>query len=150
MALITNDRILTLLLSEPKSNADIEKQIYDHLVREKLPIKPAVILSFDDLEYTISLDEPAEKSTETIDTETLPYKVKAAYRPGSNFIHDTYGTGTVVAAASSGTRSGEPDSRGMVDWIEVDFGKPYVSGGQLKNTRRFEKVYTSISPLLSK
>jgi hypothetical protein len=150
MALITNDRILTLLLSEPESNVDIEKQIYDHLVREKLPIKPAVILSFDNLEYTISLDEPVEKSTETIDTETLPYKVKAAYRPGFNFTHDTYGTGIVVTAASSGTRSGEPDSRGIVDWIEVDFGKPYVSGGQLKNTRRFEKVYTSISPLLSK
>jgi hypothetical protein len=150
MAIIINDKIVTLLLSEPESNADIEKQIYDHLVREELPIKPAVILSFDDLEYTISLDEPVEKSTETIDTETLPYKVKAAYRPGFNFTHDTYGTGVVVTAASSGTRSGEPDSRGMVDWIEVDFGKPYVSGGQLKNTRRFEKVYTSISPLLSK
>ena len=146
MAVIINDKIVTLLLSEPESNTDIEKQIYDHLVREKLPIKPAVILSFDNLEYTISLDEPIEKPSETIDIKTLPYKVKAAYRPGSNFTHDTYGNGTITSAASSGTRSGEPDSRGMVDWIEVDFGKPYVSGGQLKNTRRFEKVYTSISP----
>jgi hypothetical protein len=147
--IVINDKLVTLLLSEPESNSDIEKQINDHLVREKLPIKPIVILSFDNLEYIIPLDEPVEKPSETIDVKTLPYKVKASYRVGSDFTHNDYGTGKVVAAASSGTRSGEPDSRGIVDWVEVDFGRPYVSSGELKKTRIINKVYTTLSPLLS-
>ena len=150
ITIIINDKLVTLLLSEPESNADIEKQIHDHLVREKLPIKPIVILSFDNLEYTIPLDKPIEKSSEIIDIETLPYKVKAAYRVGSDFIHNDYGTGKIIAAASAGTRSGEPDSRGIVDWVEVDFGKPYVSGGEFKKTRIIKNIYTTLSPSLSK
>ena len=148
--IVINDKLVTLLLSEPESNADIEKQINDHLVREKLPIKPIVILSFDNLEYIIPLDVPTEKSSEIIDIKTLPYKVKASYRVGSDFTHNDYGTGKIVAAASAGTRSGEPDSRGIVDWIEVDFGKPYVSGGEFKKTRIINNIYTTLSPSLSK
>jgi hypothetical protein len=148
--IVINDKLVTLLLSEPESNSDIEKQINDHLVREKLPIKPIVILSFDNLEYIIPLDEPVEKPSETIDVKTLPYKVKASYRVGSDFTHNDYGTGKVIVAASSGTRSGEPDSRGIVDWVEVDFGRPYVSSGELKKTRIINNVYTTLSPLLSK
>jgi len=150
ITIIINDKLVTLLLSEPESNSDIEKQIHDHLVREKLPIKPIIILSFDNLEYIIPLDEPVEKPSEIIDIKTLPYKVKASYRVGSDFTHNDYGTGKVVAAASSGTRSGEPDSRGIVDWVEVDFGRPYVSSGELKKTRIINKVYTTLSPLLPK
>jgi len=148
--IVINDKLVTLLLSEPESNSDIEKQIHDHLVREKLPIKPIVILSFDNLEYIIPLDEPIEKPSETIDIKTLPYKVKTSYRVGSDFTHNDYGTGKIVAAASAGTRSGEPDSRGIVDWVEVDFGTPYVSGGEFKKTRIINNVYTTLSPLLSK
>jgi hypothetical protein len=150
VTIIINDKLVTLLLSEPESNADIEKQVYDHLVREKLPIKPIIILSFDPLEYVIMLDKPAEKPSETINIDTLPYKVKAAYRVGSDFTHNDYGTGKVVAAAVSGLRAGEPDNRGIVDWVEVDFGRPYVSKGELKKTRILKDVYTILSPSITK
>jgi len=149
VTIIINDKLVTLLLSEPESNTDLEIQIHDHLVREKLPIKPIVILNYDPLEYVITLDKPVEKSSETIDIKTLPYKVKAAYRVGSDFTHNDYGTGKVVAAAVSGLRAGEPDNRGIVDWVEVDFGKPYVSKGELKKTRIIKDVYTTSSPFVS-
>jgi len=150
VAVVINDKLVTLLLSEPESNTDLETQLHNHLVREKLPIKPIIILSYDPLEYTIVLDKPEEKSPEPITSEALPYKIKAAYRVGSDFTHNDYGTGKVVAAASSGTRSGEPDSRGIVDWVEVDFGKPYVSGGEFKKTRIIKNVYTTLSPFIIK
>ena len=150
ITIIINDKLVTLLLSEPESNTDIEKQIKDHLVREKLPIKPIVILSFDNLEYIIPLDEPTEKAPEIIDIKTLPYKVRASYKVGSDFTHNNYGTGKIITAAAAGSRSGEPDSRGIVDWIEVDFGKPYVLNGKFKKTRIINNVYTTLSPLLSK
>lgn len=150
VAVVINDKLVTLLLSEPESNTDLETQLHNHLIREKLPIKPIIILSYDPLEYIIVLDKPEEKSPEPITSETLPYKIKAAYRVGSDFTHNDYGTGKVVAAASSGTRSGEPDSRGVVDWVEVDFGKPYVSGGEFKKTRIIKNVYTTLSPFIIK
>jgi hypothetical protein len=77
--IIINDKLVTLLLSEPESNADIEKQVYDHLVREKLPIKPIIILSFDPLEYVIMLDKPAEKP--------LKIKKEKFKSKGTNAIH---------------------------------------------------------------
>jgi hypothetical protein len=148
--IVINDKLVTLLLSEPESNSDIEKQIQDHLVREKLPIKPIVILSFDNLEYIIPLDKPTEKAPELIDIKTLPYKVRASYKVGSDFTHNNYGTGKIITAAAAGSRSGEPDSRGIVDWVEVDFGKPYVLGGEFKKTRIINNIYTTLSPSLSK
>lgn len=144
IALINDDTLITLLLVPHDDDSTIESSMEKHQATKNKKHKPVKIITSSNYEFIVS--PPKQDIDIKINPTTIPYKVKAAYRPGSNFTHDTYGNGTVVAAASSGTRSGEPDSRGMVDWVEVDFGKPYVSGGQLKNTRRFEKVYTSISP----
>ena len=143
-ALIGDDSLITLM-GGTGDDSDIEEKSIEHLKNTKKPIKPIRILTLADFEYVIPLDEPTQEKT-LIDPDTIPYKLKTSYRPGTSFTHNEYGTGNVVAAASAGTRSGEPDSRGMVEWVEVDFGKPYVSGGQLKKTRTIKNVYTLISP----
>ena len=144
IAIISDNILATLLFLSDDDNSTIESSLEAHAARKKRKFKPAKVVSPSNYEFIIS---PTKQDIDTkTDPTTLPYKLKTSYRPGTNFIHDNYGTGTVVAAASAGTRSGEPDSRGVVEWVEVDFGRPYVSGGQLKKTRRFEKVYTSISP----
>jgi 6-pyruvoyl-tetrahydropterin synthase len=143
-ALIGDDNLITLMGGKG-NDSEIEDRSIEYLKKTNKSIKPIKILTLSDFEYVIPLDEPNKEKT-LIDPNTLPYRLKTSYRPGTNFTHNDYGTGTVIAAASAGTRSGEPDSRGIVDWVEVDFGRPYVAGGQLKKTRTIKNVYTSISP----
>jgi hypothetical protein len=143
VAIINDDTLITLLLLPSDDNPTIELSMEKHEGREYEKPKPIKIISSSNYEFIIA---PKPESSQLIKITDLPYKVKTSYRPGTTFIHDKYGTGIIVAAASSGTRSGEPDSRGMVDWVEVKYKQPYVSGGQLKNTRKFEKIYTSIFP----
>jgi hypothetical protein len=143
VAVINNDTLITLLLLPSDDNPTIELSLEKHEEREYGKPKPIKIISSSNYEFIIT---PKPESSQLIKITDLPYKVKTSYRPGTTFTHDKYGTGTIIAAASAGTRSGEPDSRGIVDWVEVDFGKPYVLGGQFKKTRTIKDVYTSISP----
>jgi len=145
--IIREDSLVTLMGSG-KDDLELEKQVIDHEKNEDRPIKPIKILTLNNFEYSTTLDGPKQGTQDTINPLDLPYKIKTSYRVGSDFTHKDYGTGKIVAAASAGTRAGEPDSRGMVEWIEVDFGKPYVSGGQYKTTRTIKNIYTSLSPSL--
>lgn len=143
VAVISDNTLRTLLLLENDDDFTIESNMEKHQAKEKLS-QPVKIATSPDYEFIITPEIETVKTL--IDPNTLPYTVKTSYRVGSNFTHKDYGTGKVVAAASSGTRSGEPDSRGMVEWVEVDFGKPYVASGQLKKTRTIKNVYTSLAP----
>jgi hypothetical protein len=143
--IIDDDVLFTIKLGDQETDNDLIEKTQSHNRQKNRPVKPVKILTFTDFEYLIPLDEPNKEKILT-NPNTLPYKLKTSYRPGTNFTHDDYGTGTIIAAASAGTRSGEPDSRGIVDWIEVDFGRPYVTGGQLKKTRTIKNIYTLISP----
>jgi len=125
-------------------DSEIEEKTINHLKQKNKPIKPIKILTLADYEYIIPLDKPVLQNI-TFTPNELPYKIKTIYRPGTNFTHNKFGTGTITAASSYGN----PDSRGMVDWIEVKYDRPYLVGGQLKDTRRFEKLYTSISPSIN-
>ena len=147
--IIDNDELFTIKLGDQETDDDLIDKTQSHNRQKNRQVKPVKILTFTDFEYLIPLDKPTTPEKPTVNPDELPYKIKTSYRPGSNFTHDKFGVGTIVAAASSGTRSGEPDSRGMVDWIEVKYDRPYLSGGQLKNTRKFEKIYTSIAPDLN-
>jgi hypothetical protein len=143
VAVISDNTLRTLLLLDDDDSATIESNMASHQERNKIE-KPVRITTASDYEFLIT---PEIKTTKTlIDPESLPYRIKASYRVGSDFTHKDYGTGKVVAAASAGTRSGEPDSRGVVEWVEVDFGRPYVASGQLKKTRTIKNIYTSLSP----
>jgi phage-related protein len=143
VAIIADNKLITLMLLPEDNNAEIELAMEKHQQRKEYEKSPRV-LTASNYEFFIT---PKTETTKTlIDPATLPYSIKTSYRVGSNFTHKDYGTGKIVAAASSGTRSGEPDSRGIVEWVEVDFGKPYVTGGQLKKTRIIKNVYASLSP----
>jgi hypothetical protein len=143
VAVISDDALITLLLLPRDDNPTIELSMEKHEEREKGKPKPIKLISSSNYEFIIA---PKSESSQLVKITDLPYKIKTSYRPGTSFTHDKYGTGIITAAASAGTRSGEPDSRGMVDWIEVKYKTPYVSGGQLRDTRRFEKLYTLIAP----
>jgi hypothetical protein len=143
VAIISDNKLITLMLLSEDDDANIELEMEKHQQRKDYE-KPPRVLTASNYEFFIT---PKTETTKTlIDPTTLPYSIKTSYRVGSNFTHKDYGVGKVIAAASSGTRSGEPDSRGIVEWIEVDFEKPYVVGGQLKKTRVIKNVYTSLSP----
>jgi hypothetical protein len=143
VAIISDNKLITLMLLLEDNNAEIELAMGRHQQRKEYDKAPRT-LTASNYEFFIT---PKTETTKTIiDPESLPYIVKKSYRVGSVFTHKDYGTGKVVAAASSGTRAGEPDSRGIVEWVEVDFGKPYVSGGDYKTTRVIKNVYTSLSP----
>ena len=149
-AIIKEDVLVTLLILNNTSDSHIKEGMLDHDMRNnKLNNKDYTVVRSSSSDFIIDIDvlfgkEIEKPKEEKIDISTLPYTVKTSYRPGTSFEHETYGSGKIVAAASSGTRSGEPNARGMIDWIEVDFGKPYVSGGKLQKTRKFNNIYSSI------
>lgn len=143
-AIVEEDDIITLM-GGVGDDSEIEEKTLNHLKQKNKPIKPVKILTLSDYEYIIQLDKSVLQNI-TFTPNELPYKVKTSYRPGTKFTHSKFGTGTITSASSYG----QPDSRGIVDWIEVKYDSPYVTGGQLKDTRRFEKLYTLISPSIDK
>jgi len=141
--IVEEDNIITLM-GGVGSDSEIEEKTFNHLKQKNKPTKPVKILTLSDYEYIIQLDKPVLQNI-TFTPNELPYKIKTLYRPGTKFTHDKFGTGTIISAASYG----QPDSRGMVDWIEVKYDRPYLTGGKLKDTRRFENLYTLISPSIN-
>jgi hypothetical protein len=144
-ALIGDDNLITLM-GGTGDDSEIEEKSIEHLKKNNKPIKPIKILTLTDFEYIISLDEQTQEKT-LINPDDLPYKLRTDYRKGADFEHEQYGKGTIVnTSAGSG---GKGDSRGRLDWVEVDFGKPYVSGGKFKTTRIIKDIYTLVSPDLN-
>lgn len=142
VVIVKNDKLITFMGANG-DDSDLEQQVSKHEYKADEPALPIKILTLGDFEYVISLDEKSmEKSL--IDPDSLPYKLRTDYRKGADFEHKEYGKGTIVTTSAG--NSGKGDSRGMVEWVEVDFKKPYVAGGQLKKTRLIKNVYTLLSP----
>jgi hypothetical protein len=91
-----------------------------------------------DLEELIKGKELTLQSSE-INQQDLPYKIRTDYRKDAKFTHNQYGTGTIVNT-SVGVK-GDPGGRGKLDWVDVDFGKPFLKGGKFTSIRRIEPVY---------
>ena len=147
---IIDNKATTLLLLDKEDDSDLYFQIKKHLATKKID-RDAEVLSPPTYIYEINLDTlmgvKAQGPT-LIDPSTLPYKVRTDYRVGANFDHIIFGTGKIVAtSAGSG---GKGDSAGKVDWVDVKFPKPHLKGGKFTDIRRFDKVYTLVSPLLMK
>jgi hypothetical protein len=142
VAIISDNKLRTLLLLDNDDESTIKTNLEKHQERGKLD-KGVKIVSAPNYEFTIAPRVEAPATPNLIDPATLPYRVRASYKPGSEFIHDDYGTGKVVAASVSGKRAGEPDYNGVVEWVEVDFGRPYVSNKVLKKTRTINRVFTT-------
>lgn len=146
------DSLVTVMLV-PK-DADLLVQTKDHLKKKVAEKKadPKVLTYPIDIgrtvnsDYIIDIKEAANdvevglKKAE-VSQEELPYKVRTDYRKDASFVHDTYGTGTVVTT-SSGTK-GDPGVGGKLDWIDVDFKKPFLKAGKLTSVRRVPNIYTT-------
>jgi len=152
LAIIDDNTLTTLMLLPQDNDASIELNMADHMERKfqekKIKKKKPIRILTAPSNYEFIITPPTSTESSFIDPNSLPYITKKSYRPGTIFNHNVYGDGKIVAAASSGTRSGEPDSRGIVDWIEIKFAKPHVVGGQFKETRTLKNIYTSLSPSL--
>lgn len=136
--IIYDEKLITVVVSD---SDNFEQDIPKHLKRKKIDVPVKTITSIDAI-YPINLNKlmgiKAPKP-EKVAEKDLPYKVRTDYRIGANFEHKIYGTGKIVAT-SSGT-GGKADQRGMLAWVEVDFGKPYLSGGKVLKTRKIYNVY---------
>lgn len=143
VAIINKNELITLLLVRGDDNDIITRvKAHDERKGQDLPVK---LLSAIDVDYIVN---PTKTTVKLIDPSTLPYKLRTDYRKGKEFEHNIYGKGKIITT-SNGTK-GIGDSMGKLDWVEVDFGKPYVSGGKFMTTRKIKNVYTLVSPRLAK
>lgn len=143
---ISNDLITTYPTLRHKPS-DIEHGITRHLKDEgkennkppKAYTTPGYLFEVDieelhgqkkEKEFTVSEPEASE--------EDQDYTVRTDYRVGSTFNHKKFGPGKVVSAAGGG----KAGVNGVVDWVEVKYDKPFVKGGKLQDTRRFENILT--------
>jgi len=144
--IINNGSFITLILEKTDNDVDLESKMLRHLDRENKNIKnkKTKILTYNNFVFNINIDELFDKKTEKeIPTEdTVDYIVRTDYRKGADFVHKTYGKGTIMIT-STGV-GGKGDTNGKLDWVDVDFGKPYVKGGQLQTVRRINPVFTKV------
>jgi len=153
MAVATDNTVVTLLLLDKEDDNELYFQIKNH-AEKKNQDKEAKILTPSNYIYRIDLDElmtgvgKTIQGPDLIDPATLDYTLRTDYRKGANFTHKKFGTGKIINTSSGS--GGEGDSRGKLDWIEVDFGKPVLKGGKLMPYRRIEDILTLVSPLLKK
>jgi hypothetical protein len=137
--IVKNDSLITIIISDAE---DFEKEVKDHSKRnyEGEPIKildiPGAVYPID-LNKVMGIEDPRR---EKLSIENEPYTIRTDYRKGADFEHEKYGKGKIVNT-SNGT-SGKGDANGKLDWVEVDFGKPFLSGGKLQTVRRIPNIYT--------
>lgn len=139
---VRNNAIITLILSDvPPTEA--RTRLIAHNKRERID-RDVVALQSANYQITIDLDElmtgqryvPPKTG---IDRRTLQYIPKKDYRKGSKFRHTEHGDGTVIGTSAGS--SGKGDSRGKLDWVDVNFG---VNG-----TKRLKNILVNNSPLMA-
>ena len=146
-AIVMDGTLVTVMLSS-KTKEGVLDQIEEHVKRtHPNNTKAPKVISTEDFIYEIDIDslygiEKEKSKEEKISEEDLDYVVRTDYRTGAIFNHKKFGKGTIVAT-SSGVK-GTGDIRGVVDWVDVKYDKPYVKSGKLETVRRFPKVYTSV------
>ena len=141
VVIIWDNTLITLLLKDEDDNASIISSLETHQQR-KDRISPSKILTTSDYEFIISPKN--DTKIELINPNDLLYKLKTDYRKGGDFEHSQYGKG-VITDTSAGS-GGKGDSKGYLDWVDVDFKKPYVKNGKFFTTRRISNIYTKVSP----
>lgn len=147
--IVRNNVLITLLLVPEESiqPGKLEAIAKDHIKREQPQLldNPITVTKTKSAVFPIDIDtliqgEEVGLSTATVGKEDVPYTVRTDYRKGADFEHNQYGKGKVVTT-SAGVK-GDPGASGVLDWVDVDFGKPYVKSGQLTTVRRIPNVYT--------
>jgi hypothetical protein len=146
------DSLVTLMVVS--KDADLMAQTKAHLERKvangkadpnilTYPINVGRTMNPD---YIIDIKQAADDvqfglEKATVSQEELPYKIRTDYRKDAILAHDTYGNGKIINT-SAGTK-GDPGISGKLEWVDVDFGKPFLKAGKLTSIRRINNVYTS-------
>lgn len=145
---IRKNFIHTLILTD-NDDAALEKQSSSHITRVTGKSSPSKVFTPTNFEFKINLDELMGNAPEEIklSADELPYIIRTDYRKGATFTHKDYGTGTIITTSNG--NSGKGDLSGKLEWVEVDFGKPYALKGELKKTRIINNIYTTASPLIT-
>jgi len=146
VVVVAGDVMVTLLLL--KGSADIRQQAISHIKRTgadmenvTVDVLPPLFAKFKiDLENLMGEKEISLKDAE-VTKEELPYRVRTDYRKGGTLVHDVFGHG-IITNTSTGA-SGQPNSEGMLSWVDVDFHKPFVKSGKLEKYRRLTNIYTN-------
>jgi hypothetical protein len=144
LAILMNNALITMYPTSATGTKEVESTINDHTKREYpdnnkdskalFPESSIVEIHIDEL-YGKEVKKAGEqKATE----DTLDYKVRTDYRVDATFDHKQYGPGKIIAADKGGKAG--PDGR--IDWIEVKYPKPFMKGGKLQDTRRFNNILT--------
>jgi hypothetical protein len=140
IVIIWNNTLITLLLKDEDDNTSIISSLETHQQR-KDRISPSKVLTTSDYEFIISPQNNTK--IELINPNDLPYKLRTDYRKGGEFEHSQYGKGKIINTSTGS--GGKGDSKGYLDWVEVDFNKPYVKNGKLFTTRVIPNIYTKVS-----
>jgi hypothetical protein len=141
IVIIWDNTLITLLLKDEDDNTSIISNLETHQ-QLKDRTSPSKILTTSDYEFIISPKNDIK--IKLINPNDLLYKLKTDYRKGGDFEHSQYGKGVIInTSAGSG---GKGDSKGYLDWVDVDFKKPYVKNGKFFTTRRISNIYTKVSP----
>ena len=140
--IVKDNELITIVISDAE---DFEKEVRDHSKRN-YGDEPVKILNVPGFIYPIDLNKVMGiegPKKERLSQEQLPYVIRTDYRKGADFEHEKHGKGTIVNTSTGA--SGRGDANGKLDWVEVDFGKLFVSGGGKPQTvRRIPNIYTKI------
>jgi hypothetical protein len=157
VASVKNQSIKTIMLVPSENGKDIESQFRSHAINKGSESEEIKLFQSSDYVCKIRLEDilgissnlPTGPSEDImVDPNTLDYKIKADYRIGQPFEHKKFGKGIVIKTSEGA--AGRGNSKGQLDWIEVQYDKPFLKGGKLTNIRKFERIYTTYSPLIKK
>lgn len=147
-----NNTLQTLLLLPDSviGEADLAKRTILNLNRERgttFTEQDVVIKKLTGYNVVIDVDKIASligaTGPETTKPEDLPYKLRTDYRAGADFESKQYGKGKIITT-SAGVK-GVGDAHGKLDWVDVDFGKPFLKGGQVTTVRRIPGIFTKVA-----
>lgn len=160
LAIIIDEKLVTVMLTNKVTERDVFDQIKDHVKREAPKnTKDAKVLTDKDFVYEIDIDKYYGKA----DIKTSEYKIKPAdlpytpssdYRKGRKFTYTDKETGKtltgIIDNTSEGT-GGRGDGSGQVTWIDVKYDKPIgVKSGKPVYIKRYSNILTSNSPKFDK
>jgi len=137
--IVKENSLVSVIISDAE---DFGKEVREHSKR-KYGDEPVKILEFPEALYPIDLNKVMgieDPKKEKPSTENISYTIRTDYRKGAEFEHEKFGKGKIINT-STGV-GGKGDANGKLDWIDVDFGKPFVSGGKLQTVRRIPNIYT--------
>ena len=142
LAFVIDNKLATIYPSMAETAQEIKDVVNDHEQRELKNGREAAVFIPKSADVKVDLDElfgKQKQQASKVDIESLKYTPKTDYRVNQPFEHREYGKG-VITNTSAGNRA-NPDSRGMIEWIEVRYKKPDGSG---TFTVRHKNVYSSI------